>query len=285
MNQEGKELQDVCSHLIEILKLPARQVQEYSWVGPTKLEYLEFTRRAAIVRQFEACEAIIKLIDAGSGSMGVTLLRPAYEELIWLDYLSKNESVALDLVTYIAQKELSDSYNAQKDFLGQKGIRNIGFTKRLSLRIGRNESIFNEKLKEIGKDLGWRNGALQPSVAFLARKVKREKQYRYLYQGTSRAVHFSPHELQRRVWGRHGEVKIASSNFDNYWSDFALSWSFRILIETIIFAGHIDTFVNHSELNEVDFTSLLRDLRPVQILTATELEAWDEPSITQFTRS
>lgn len=271
-----RELLDICADVRSLVAPQVKLLQEHSWFGSTESQVLEFVKRAAVVRQFEAAEAILALVNIDHGAFGVTMLRPAYEELLWIQYLRKHEDICLELVQLLTKKEILDSYQAQKEYLGQKGIRQIGFTSRLSKRIEKGLRDPSTQLKKIGATLGWRNGSTQPTMAFVARAVGREKQYRYLYQGTSRSVHFSPHELQRRVWGQHGSVKIASSNFDRYWSDFALSWSFRILIETLIhadFTSELETDVNSKRMSD-----LIQELRPVQILTATELEAWDEPS-------
>jgi len=271
------QLKNVCVNVRDLVAPLVTSLSRYSWIGPSDSQTLEFVKRAAIVRQFEATEAILALIDAGHGAFGVTMLRPAYEELLWIEYLGKHEDVSIEIVRSMTRKEVLDSYSAQKEYLGQRGIRNIGFTSQLSKRIEKGLKDSNAALVKIGASLGWRSGASQPSVAYVARSVGREKQYKYLYQGTSRAVHFSPQELQRRVWGSYGAVTISSSNFENYWSDFALSWSFRILIETLVNANFKFDFVSDAGIEKL--ADLVQDLRPVQILTASELEAWNEPHL------
>lgn len=272
-----RALREVCEDVRELLAPQVKLLQEYAWTGSTEAQRLEFVKRAAVVRQFEAAEAVLCLVDAGHGAAAATMIRPAYEELLWIEYLKKHDAVALELIQLLTRKELLDSYESQKQYLGQKGIREVGFNSRLSKRIEKGLRNPSKELQAMGASLCWRQGSQQPSVAFIARKVGRERQYNYLYQGTSRSVHFSPHELQRRVWGHHGSVTIGSSRFERYWSDFALSWSFRILIETIILASYTDHLETKVQENGDTLSGLIRELRPMQILTATELEAWEEP--------
>ena len=272
------EIKQVCQKIQLLVRQDVNAARQLSWIGPTRLQTLEFVKRAAVVRQFEAASTILALVDSGSGATAVTFLRPAYEELLWLKYLEQNEDVALELVQLMTVKELRESYDAQLNFLGQKGIRQIGFTSRISKRF---EHGFDpsDRLKALGKELGWRQGSLVPTVAFIARKVGREKEYNFLYHGTSRAVHFSVHELQRRIWGEYGAVEIGSDSFDRYWSDFAMSWSFRILVETLILTGFTGNLEKACSEGGVNFGLLLKQLTPVQILTASELESWSEPNV------
>jgi len=48
--------------------------------------------------------------------------------------------------------------------------------------------------------------------------------YEFLYHASSRVVHFSVPELMRRIWGRPGEMTIASNLYEKYWADFSLYW-------------------------------------------------------------
>jgi hypothetical protein len=272
-------LRDVCEALWKSCIPDVQSACEYSWFGKSSDQMYEVIKRAAVVRQHEALRSIIDLEERGLAHFSVTLLRPAYEELLWIEYLEQNKKYALDLVTLLARIEIRDSLLAQDDQLGEKDMRSIGFSRAKLRKLTKSLEDCDLKLKLIGQQLQWRSGQTRPSIAFIARKVKREKQYKYLYQGTSRSVHFSPHELTRRVWGTHGKVTIGSASFSRYWSDFSLSWAGRILVETMIATGQA------GQLSEVDgtgqkrFVKILNDLRPVQILTASELEQWDEPAL------
>ncbi|WP_146636310.1 DUF5677 domain-containing protein [Nioella nitratireducens] len=277
LTDRPSDLKELCERIQGRLQPDISELRTYNWVGSTETKRFEFIRRAAVVRQAEACSAIHTLVSSGNGAMGVVFLRPAYEELLWIEYLQKNSEIAPKLASMLTIKELSEAHHAQRTYLGQKGIQRLGFSRKLSRRLDAMKESQDKELKEIGKTLGWRQGASQPSMAFVARQVGREKEYNYIYQGTSRAVHFSPHELQRRVWGKFGEVSISSSSFDRYWSDFSLYWSTRILFETMIFSGFTKKLEEAQPASGEDFHKELKALRPVPILTAGELEAWDEP--------
>src|ERR1700731_349526 len=103
----------------------------------------------------------------------------------------------------------------------------IGFTQRyVKAAVARDREV-EHQIREIGSRLGWNNGRhLLPSMSFLSRKVGRERDYKFLYQGTSRFVHFSAVEIFRRAWGRKGEVQIGSQTFGRHWEIFAIYWGF-----------------------------------------------------------
>ena len=52
-----------------------------------KAKYYEIVQRAALVRQREALDAVVTLCETGHSAFAVCLLRPAYEELLWLEFL------------------------------------------------------------------------------------------------------------------------------------------------------------------------------------------------------
>jgi len=272
------ELRDICGDAIKLIRPQIDKISSYEWCGSTELERFEFVKRAAVVRQFEAAKASMLLVESGHAAIGVSMLRPAFEELVWIHYLSSIGSQANDLVRLLTAKELRETFDAQNDYLGQRTMRELGFTKRLCLAINKNVKDPHVRLKEFGQASGWRQGSVQPSMSFVCDKVQRTSQYRYIYQATSRSVHFSPYELQRRVWGEYGRVSIGSNNFEGYWSEFLLSWAFRFLIETLIFAGFTDEIEARQREGTDEMIRVIEGLRPVQILTAEELAAWDEPN-------
>ena len=113
---------------------------------------------------------------------------------------------------------------------------------------------------------------------FLSKKVGREEDYKYLYHATSRFVHFSAHEIYRRVWGGKGEVTIGSQSFSKFWEDFATSWGVYILLETLHQCGDLfdDDVVDMGD-NELErMIKLVEEFRVVPIITASELESWND---------
>ena len=86
-----RRIEEVCDAVRDLVAPQVALLKDYSWVGSANKQTFEFVKRAAVIRQFEAANAILALVKAGHGSFGVTLLRPAYEELVWIEYLKKND--------------------------------------------------------------------------------------------------------------------------------------------------------------------------------------------------
>jgi hypothetical protein len=207
---------------------------QYEWSGPDHEQAVEFLRRAVVIRQYEAMQAILRMVDAGFGHFGVTLLRPAFEELVWLEYLKAHDDVGRELVVLLARTELADGLKAQNDYVGTKVMHELGFSQRfVKVQLARNRET-EASLRAIGKRLGWRSGQTLPSMSFLSQKVGRQREYSFLYQGTSRYVHFSVQELLRRGWGRKGFISISSKHLSEYWQHFVMYWGVRLLLDTVI---------------------------------------------------
>jgi hypothetical protein len=105
---------------IEYLRAAASSAEKYTWSGADEDQYWEFLKRSVIRRQFEALETILQMFDANHGHFGVLLLRPAYEELIWIAYLAKHTDVAPELVRLLAVHEVANSLSAQNEYAGRK---------------------------------------------------------------------------------------------------------------------------------------------------------------------
>jgi len=269
-----RELHVAIRKWAEFLERIMAELGSYHWIGDLNDHLLEIVRRGVARRQFEAIQAIQSMCEKGHGHFGVTMLRPAYEELIWMEYLARHPARANELVGLIARDEISNNLAAQNDYIGAAGMLAHGFSQRFVKVTLAKLKPFEARLRQIGKELGWREGALLPSMAFVARKVGREKEYKFLYQGTSRYVHFSAQEVLRRVWGRNGQVAITSATFSAYWQDFAVYWSFYIIINLL--SGYGD-LLPQSEFREgigEELKSTLSAISPVPIITAGELESW-----------
>jgi hypothetical protein len=235
--------------------------------------YYEIVRRAALVRQRESLEALISLCETGHSAFAVCLLRPAYEELLWVEYLAQHPELANDILIRLVQTGITDSVEAQSNYLGSDKLKQTGFTmKFVKMRLAKGKDV-QAALREMGRKLGWRPGATLPSVALLSRKVGREKEYTYLYQATSRFVHFSPHELVRRAWGNPTSITISSAHFTGYWSAFALHWGLRIYIQTFAACSDLaDLDAAQPDAYERMLDLLNQYVPPVPIITREELE-------------
>jgi hypothetical protein len=254
-----------------LLAPEAESVSTYTWDGNDDDQYWEFFKRSIIKRQFEALNTIIHLAETKRGHFGVTLLRPAYEEMLWGTYLEQHKDLAPKIALLLSRREVNDTIEAQNQFLGAKAMQNHGFTQK---RVKMMQAAFRPSLTElrtIGKRLGWRNDE-PPGAAALARWTGHEKEYNFIYHATSRYVHFSTHELGRRVWGERGSVTIGSDQFSSYWSDFALYWSFRIYI--YVSEVFPDLWLNENNPALEGMLDEIKAMYPVPIITASELESW-----------
>ena len=235
--------------------------------------YYEIVRRAALVRQREALDAIISLCESGHSAFAVCSLRPAYEELLWIEYLAQHPDDANEIILKMSQVGIAESLEAQSSYLGRDKLQATGFTmKYVKQRLAKLKDV-ESALREVGKKLGWRQGSNMPSIALLSRKVGREKEYSYLYQATSRFVHFSPHELVRRAWGNPTAIMISSAHFTGYWSAFALHWGLRIYIQTFAACSDLaDLYVAPEGTYEKMLALQNEYVPPVPIITREELE-------------
>jgi hypothetical protein len=260
---------------IEYLRPAASSAEKYIWSGADEDQYWEFVKRSVIRRQFEALETILQMFDAKHGHFSVLLLRPAYEELIWTAYLVKHAYVAPELVRLLAVHEIADSLNAQNEYTGLKTMAKLGFSQRYVKTVVARDRSHQTRIKEIGRSLKWpQRPSLLPSMAYLSRQVKYEREYKFLYHATSRYVHFSVHELGRRVWGESGEVSIGSTRFSDYWAHFGMYWAFWLFIHTAVECHDALGDVGGGPEKEKEMEEQLRAFEPIPILTMEELRAW-----------
>jgi hypothetical protein len=69
---------------IELLRPILSGIDTHTFDGTDYGEMWYILRRGVVIRQFEALEAIKKMVEQGCGHFAVVLLRPAYEEFIWI---------------------------------------------------------------------------------------------------------------------------------------------------------------------------------------------------------
>jgi hypothetical protein len=237
-------------------------------------------RRAIIVRQFEGLGAMRTLIGAGNGNFGVLFLRPAFEELVWIEYLQKYPDIANKLLLRLTHHEVGKSIAAQLQYAGAKEMIEGGFTKTMVAGFLMADAVGRREIREIGNSLGWKTGKrVLPSMSYLSEQVGRSDEYKFLYHGTSRYVHFSTQELLRRVWGVQGEVTISSSTFRDYWQRFGMSWGARMFLDLLIVC--VDDF---DEIIDGQLVPKLQEAQKllqffggkIPIITADELKGWPQ---------
>ena len=135
-------------------------------------QFWHFLRRAAIIRQFEGLEAINALIAANTGNFGVLLLRPAFEELAWIEYLTKHPDIASDLLLRMTQHEVATSLAAQFKYAGEEQMREGGFTPRIFAQWLFSGAVARGVIRKIGAPLDWKTGRkIRPSMSYIAKQV------------------------------------------------------------------------------------------------------------------
>jgi hypothetical protein len=245
---------------------------DHVWTGPMDSQMFDIMRRGVVIRQREAIRTIHKMCDDGQGHFGVTLLRPAYEELLWVEYLTQNRSIADRLIVLTTHRELIDNISVQNEYIGAKGMQAHDFSQRYVKESLAHRKPTDSELRAIGKSLGWRENATAPSVAFLARKTGREKQYNFLFHGTSRYVHFSMQEILRRAWGNDGKLTLGSHHFSNYWQDFVIYWSFHIFIHLMTSCADLAQNIEIDEEKWEEMVTWMGKIYPIPIITKGELD-------------
>jgi|SRR5580704_8198044 hypothetical protein len=272
---EDRVLLEGFSEWLKFLSPIFEGTKEYSWAGPVQEQLWPFFRRGVIQRQIEAMQAIMQMVDGGHGHFGVTFLRPAYEELVWLEYLGKRTNIANDLLLSLMQHELAQNIQAQREYAGMEVMKTLGFTPAAVRAFARADTNALKKLEAIGKKLGWRKTkSVLPSMRFLSKDVNRLDEYKFLYHATSRYVHCSTQEILRRIWGRDGKVAIGSSSFSRYWQDFAMYWSLRIFLQL----PWVDLVSNYEIADDKgeEMLKWIQRFSVVPIITMEELIPWPQ---------
>jgi hypothetical protein len=238
-------------------------------------KFLEIIKRASIVRQRESFDGIISLCESGQGAFAVCLLRPAYEELLWMAYLRKHPKEAPGLATRLALVSVGKSLEAQRAHIGDAQMERLGFPKRF-LNIYKTMKELNLAwLRGAGSRLGWRKNSEQPTLTHIAQEVGRKAEYDFIYEATSRFVHFSPHELCRRAWGKPEGMSISSNHFEPYWSRFAIYWALRTYIMSLVEVWDSLNLSGEAAAEEfliAKIGELIKEFPPVPIVTKEELE-------------
>jgi hypothetical protein len=240
--------------------------------------------RTVIIHQHECLSVMVCPETKQFAHLFVPFVRTACEELIWAKYLiSLDREVAEALVQYLSSRNLFESLSAQKEYSADS-IRSLGLEEAFEACL-RNQENVRRSLAEIAKRLKWkdRSGKRVPSIKYIAKEVGLQKLYILIYHASSRFVHFSPHELMRRIWGKPGDMHISSSHFSKYWACFGVYWALRIyldLLESLNSILGVISAEGTSSLDEdaaiLDAASKLGELGAIPIITAEEL-AWPFP--------
>ena len=163
--------------LLDLMQPIVEPTKSHDWTGPSDDQYFAFLQRAVVVRQWEALHAISALADNQSGHFGVAFLRPAYEELVWLEYLLSVPDDANRLVLLLTVRAVAQSVvTRQADHLGATVARNLGWTLQEIAAHRRKLTEVNAELQAIGQRLGWSDRVL-PTFDWLSRRVGKSDEY------------------------------------------------------------------------------------------------------------
>ena len=233
--------------------------------------------RAVLKRQCESLGSIVEMSGTEKGYSAVSLLRPACEELIWIRYLKHiGLKDANELLRLMAVTEVGKTLEAQLEFVGPETMKSLGFTPAFLSEQSASVLEAEKRLKVLDKRLNWgvkKKGQI-PSVFFLAKATNNLELYKFLYHSTSKSVHFSVHELMRRVWGRPGALSISSDTYAKYWSAFSLRWGLHLYLDTLVEALdwiEPEAGPDLSEARLMQTAEVIRKFGMVPIITAEEL--------------
>ena len=268
---------DQLKRLISALAPELEPLKKHEWTGPTEPEFFGLIQRAALVRQWEALHAQVALSSSGHGAFGVSLLRPSYEEMIWIEYLFTVKGSASRILRLLGAGGAAKSVTQQATYLGPSVSLRIGWVpEEVAFHAANGEAVAKE-LKVYKTKLGWDRAP--PTFKWVSKAAGREKEYDFLYHGTSSFVHFSTHELMRRIWGSKGKVAIGSGTFAGYWEEFACYWAARTFVNLLV-ATEVWEQDGSQEGGSSEVLDIAEKLIPVPIVTREELFAWpdgDEP--------
>ena len=232
------DLQQDVQSFLDLMRPLVERFSKFSW-QPSGSFVVPLLARSILRRQFDSLGIITYLVAQGNGFAAPPLLRPSCEEFIWSKYLT--EIPAEDANTLIAcmlGDEVRNSLMAQSEAAGPKYMETSGLQQYLTL-YSSNEDNVRQEMKELAKRLCWPKKNIDrgrpPSMYWLARRTEELPVYNLIYHATSRFVHFSPHELIRRVWvGPNKATSINSTTMQDFWSIFSLYWGSNLFFETML---------------------------------------------------
>ncbi|MCQ8875466.1 DUF5677 domain-containing protein [Mesorhizobium sp. LMG17149] len=264
---------DQLKRLTKALTPMLAPLKEHEWAGPTQDEFFGLIQRAVLVRQWEGLQAQLALSSAGHGAFGVSLLRPSYEEMIWIEYLLTVKADASRILRLLGAGGAAKSVTQQAAYLGRNVSLHLGWLpEHVAFHAANGEAVAKE-LKVLKGKLGWDKAP--PTFKWVSKAAGREKEYDFLYHATSSFVHFSVHELTRRIWGNKGKVTIGSGTFAGYWEEFACYWAARNFVNLMV-ATEIWIQDGSQEDEPTEILDIGEKLVPVPIVTREELFAWPD---------
>jgi hypothetical protein len=209
--------------------------------GEAMRDFLELAARSAVVRQAAALVHACRAAEEQAGRNVATLVRPAVEELIALNYLASIDRA--DAIAYVLLKsrlDVADALDAQHRLFTDSADRPGTIPPIADSE--RDEVVTT--MVELARRHGWpirgkgdKARSHGPTMAMMAGETGHADLYDYLYGAASRMVHFSPSELLRRCWfDRNLALDIGGDSLEAWWASFAVGWGAVLLAETTAIA-------------------------------------------------
>ncbi len=186
-------------------------------------------------RQLEALEAAVVLAKSGFGHLAVGFVRPALDELLWIDWVKGlSKAAAHELLLDMGKYDAVRSLVAQRGFVGDEVMQQLWYPVAFLDTAANQESELKGELKKRGEALGW-GKRVSPLADWVAEQTGRGPLYRYLHSATSRSLHFSMGEAMRNGWGEPGGILTTiKPEFRSNRADFALYQLPRLFQDTLV---------------------------------------------------
>lgn len=238
--------------------------------------------RAILGRQFESLDTIVYLVRSGQGHAAPPLLRPSCEEYIWLTYLNSlpPESVK-QILTCVTELEKAKLVSHQLKYEEVTGTEFLA-PSLSKPAIKKDSKSRRQELKDFSTELEWEVVSDElplPKVWWMAEATDLSDFYNFIYEGTSRFVHFSCLEILRRTQdvGTDGEkVKVGSDAFREHWAAFALYWGLDLFQSTVSEARNTKglSLSWTSETKWQSTVALLESHGKVPLIYGEEVDDW-----------
>ncbi|WP_331761092.1 hypothetical protein OG225_43320 (plasmid) [Nocardia sp. NBC_01377] len=208
-------------------------------IGDLKTEEVASDLRSLAVnyivrRQVEALQAAVVLANAGLGHLAGGFVRPALDELLWIDWIKDlPKAAAHELLNDMGRHDTIRSLLAQREYVGDEVMQQLWYpVAALDAAVQQKDEVEAE-LRNHGETLGWGKG-VYPRGEWVAERTGRGPLFRYLHSATSRSLHFSMGEVMRNGWGeRGGMLTTIEPEFRRNRTDFALDQLPRLFSDTL----------------------------------------------------
>lgn len=190
-------------------------------------------------------------------------LRSICEDLIVLGHIDKNLSNDRDeTISLLLSLDFQNTIHVQKEFFEkfrpfQPIVKPTGSKNQIKK--------IKQRLKEISLTFVTDSDSFVPTVRAMAKNQGLLLLYDYLYNATSRLVHFSPGTLMRMAWGNDEILECKPDAFDKYYAEFLKFYSAHLL------SAFVDRFQEVLKISQN-----LRDSIDAELIKANSHIRWPE---------